>query len=229
MERTRVLIVEDEIALGDALRSGFEAEGFLADIARDGSVGLDKALTNTYDVILLDILLPKINGFKVCSSIRESGNWTPILMLTAKHGEYDHAEALDTGADDYLTKPFSFVVLLAHVRALARRSDRLRNAMPLEIGDLVVDPLSRRVTHGGARVELTAREFALLEYLAQHGEEVVTKTNMLDDLWDTTFDGDPNIVEVYIGRLRRKLECSSRKCGIETVRGVGYRLTGDPR
>ncbi|MEO8363527.1 MAG: response regulator transcription factor [Ilumatobacteraceae bacterium] len=229
MEGTRVLIVEDEVALGDALQTGFKAEGFHVDIARDGSVGLDKALANTYDVILLDILLPKINGFKVCSSIREAGNWTPILMLTAKHGEYDHAEALDTGADDYLTKPFSFVVLLAHVRALARRSDRLRNAMPLEVGDLVVDPLTRRVTHSGERVELTAREFALLEYLAQHGEQVVTKTDLLDDLWDTTFDGDPNIVEVYIGRLRRKLECSSRKCGIETVRGAGYRLTSDPR
>ena len=229
MEGTRVLIVEDEIALGDALQRGFEAEHFLVDIARDGSVGLDKALTNTYDVILLDILLPKINGFKVCSKIREAGNWTPILMLTAKHGEYDHVEALDTGADDYLTKPFSFVVLLAHVRALARRSDRLRNATPLEIGDLVVDPLSRRVTHGGERVELTAREFALLEYMAQHGEQVVTKTDLLDDLWDTAYDGDPNIVEVYIGRLRRKLECPTLKCAIETIRGAGYRLTGDPR
>lgn len=224
-----MLIVEDEVSLGDALQRGFEAESFLVDIARDGSVGLDKALTNTYDVILLDILLPKINGFKVCSKIREAGNWTPILMLTAKHGEYDHAEALDTGADDYLTKPFSFVVLLAHVRALARRSDRLRNAMPLEVGDLVVDPLTRRVNHSGERVELTAREFALLEYLAQHGEQVVTKTNLLDDLWDTTYDGDPNIVEVYIGRLRRKLECRTHKCAIETIRGAGYRLTSDPR
>lgn len=229
MQGTRVLIVEDEVSLGDALQRGFEAENFLVDIARDGSVGLDKALTNTYDVILLDILLPKINGFKVCSNIREAGNWTPILMLTAKHGEYDHAEALDTGADDYLTKPFSFVVLLAHVRALARRSDRLRNAMPLEVGDLVVDPLARRVTHSGERVELTAREFALLEFMAQHGEQVVTKTDLLDDLWDTAYDGDPNIVEVYIGRLRRKLECPTHKCAIETIRGSGYRLTGDPR
>ncbi|MHB1129104.1 MAG: response regulator transcription factor [Ilumatobacteraceae bacterium] len=226
---TRVLIVEDEEALGDALQKGFEAEGYLVEVARDGSDGLDHALTNTYDVILLDILLPKMNGFKVCNSIREAGNWTPILMLTAKHGEYDHAEALDTGADDYLTKPFSFVVLLAHVRALARRGERLRGATPLEVGDLVVDPLSRRVTHGGERVELTAREFALLEYMAQHGEQVVTKSDMLDDLWDTAYDGDPNIVEVYVGRLRRKLECTARKCGIETVRGAGYRLTSDPR
>lgn len=229
MEATRVLIVDDEIALGDALQRGFEAEGFFVDIARDGAAGLDKALTHTYDVILLDILLPKINGFKVCSMIREAGVWTPILMLTAKHGEYDHAEALDTGADDYLTKPFSFVVLLAHVRALARRSGRLQNATSLEIGDLVVDSLSRRVTHGGERVELTAREFALLEYMAQHAEHVVTKTDMLDDLWDTAYDGDPNIVEVYVGRLRRKLECATRKCAIETIRGAGYRLTGDPR
>lgn len=226
---TRVLVVEDEVALGDALQTGLEAEGFLVDVARDGAIGLEKAITNTYDVILLDILLPKVNGFKVCSGIREAGNWTPILMLTAKHGEYDHAEALDTGADDYLTKPFSFVVLLAHVRALARRGERLRGASPLEIGDLIVDPLTRRVTHDGERIELTAREFALLEYLAQHGEEVVTKSNLLDDLWDTAYDGDPNIVEVYVGRLRRKLECSAHKCAIETIRGAGYRLTCDPR
>lgn len=221
--------MEDEVALGEALQKGFENEGFLVDVARDGSIGLDKALTHTYDVILLDILLPKINGFKVCSNIREAGNWTPILMLTAKHGEYDHAEALDTGADDYLTKPFSFVVLLAHVRALTRRSMRLQNATPFEIGDLVVDPLSRKVTHGGERVELTAREFALLEYLAQHAEQVVAKINILDDLWDIAFDGDQNIVEVYVGRLRRKLDCATHKCGIETVRGAGYRLTSDPR
>ena len=221
--------MEDEVALGDALQKGFEAEGFLVDVARDGLTGLDQALTNTFDVIILDILLPKVNGFKVCSGIREAGNWTPILMLTAKHGEYDHAEALDTGADDYLTKPFSFVVLLAHVRALARRNERLRSAAPLEVGDLVIDPLARRVTHGGERVELTAREFALLEYMAQHGEQVVTKTDLLDDLWDTAYDGDPNIVEVYVGRLRRKLECSAHKCAIETIRGAGYRLTGDPR
>jgi len=229
MEMTKLLIVEDEVALGDALRKGLEAEGFLVDIARDGADGLDKALANNYDVILLDILLPKVNGFKVCSGIREAGNWTPILMLTAKHGEYDHAEALDTGADDYLTKPFSFVVLLAHVRALARRGERLRSATPLTVGDLTVDSLARRVTHGGERVELTAREFALLEYLAQHAEQVVSKTDLLDDLWDAAYDGDPNIVEVYVGRLRRKIDCSTHKCAIETVRGAGYRLTSDPR
>ncbi len=226
---TKLLIVEDEVALGDALQRGFEAEGFHVDVARDGSVGLERAITETYDVILLDILLPKVNGFKVCSGIREAGNWTPILMLTAKHGEYDHAEALDTGADDYLTKPFSFVVLLAHVRALARRGARNRSATPLAVGDLAVDPLTRRVTHGDERIELTAREFSLLEYLAQRAEQVVSKTELLDELWDIAYDGDQNIVEVYVGRLRRKIECSARKCAIETVRGAGYRLTGDPR
>ena len=219
----RVLVVEDEKKVAAAIRRGLEAEGFAVDIAQDGNEGEWLAAQNPYDVIVLDIMLPRLNGYKVCERLRDSGNWTPILMLTAKNGDYDVAEALDTGADDYLTKPFSFVVLLARIRALLRRSG-ISERVVYEAGDLMLDPAAQRCTRGGTSVRLTAREFAVLEYLVRHRGDVVSKAEILDNVWDFAFDGDPNIVEVYIRHLRTKIDEPFGKRAIETVRGAGYRL-----
>ena len=185
------------------------------------------ATEHHYDVIVLDIMLPGLNGYKVCEQLRDAGDWTPILMLTAKDGEYDHAEALDTGADDFLTKPFSFVVLLARVRALLRRSGRSRPGRRTSAGDLTIDPVTHRCTRGDVEVVLTAREFAVLEFLMRRAGEVVSKSEILDNVWDFAFEGDPNIVEVYIRHLRKKLDEPFDRHLIQTIRGAGYRL--DPR
>jgi two-component system, OmpR family, response regulator len=222
----RVLVVEDEKRLAAGLKRGLEAEGFATDVALDGTDGLWMAREQPYDAIVLDIMLPGINGFKVCATLREEGNWTPILMLTAKDGELDEAEALDTGADDYLTKPFSYVVLVARLRALIRRGAKERPAI-LEAGDLRFDPGSRRAQRGEADVQLTARETALLEFLMRRKGEVVSKREILDHVWDYDFEGDPNIVEVYIRHLRNKLDRPFGRGAIETLRGAGYRLAAD--
>lgn len=219
----RVLVVEDEDRLASGLRRGLAAEGFAADVASNGTDGLWMARENPYDAIVLDIMLPGMNGFKVCSALREEGNWTPILMLTAKDGEFDVAEALDLGADDYLTKPFSYVVLLARLRALLRRGAAERPAV-LEAGDLRLDPATREVHRAGTKVALTARETALLEYLLRRRGEVLSKREILDHVWDYDFMGDPNIVEVYVRHLRNKLDRPFGRDSIETVRGAGYRL-----
>ena len=222
----RVLVVEDEEELARGLRIGLEAEGFAVDLAHDGTDGLWKACEHAYDAIVLDIMLPGMNGFRVCAALRDEGIWTPILMLTAKDGELDEAEALDTGADDYLTKPFSSVVLLARLRALLRRGAHDRPAV-LEAGDLHFDPATRRACRGGTPVELTAREMALLEFLLRRQGEVVSKQTILDHVWDEEFEGDPNIVEVYIRRLRNKVDRPFGKAAIRTIRGAGYRLAAD--
>ena len=222
----RVLVVEDEKRLAAGLKKGLEAEGFAADVALSGTDGLWMARENPYDAIVLDILLPGMNGYQVCSTLREEGVWTPILMLTAKDGEYDEAEALDTGADDYVTKPFSFVVLVARIRALLRRGASERPAV-LEAGDLRFDPATRRAWRGDVEVDLTARESALLEFLLRRKGDVVSKREILDHVWDYTFDGDPNIVEVYVGHLRNKLDRPFGRATLETIRGVGYRLADD--
>jgi DNA-binding response OmpR family regulator len=222
----RVLVVEDEINVADAERRGLEAEGFAVDVARTGTDGLWMAEEGSYDVIVLDILLPGINGYEVCRQLRDTGNWTPILMLTAKKGDYDQAEALDTGADDYLTKPFSFVVLLARIRALLRRTGPSKSVV-YDAGDLRLDPIAHRCRRGDVDVPLTAREFSVLEFLMRRAGEVVSKGEILDNVWDFAFEGDPNIVEVYIRHLRRKLDDPFDRHLIQTVRGVGYRL--DPR
>jgi two-component system OmpR family response regulator len=222
----RVLVVEDEKRLAAGLKRGLEAEGFATDVALDGTDGLWMAREHPYDAMVLDIMLPGINGFKLCATIREEGNWTPILMLTAKDGELDEAEALDTGADDYLTKPFSYVVLVARLRALIRRGAGERPAI-LEAGDLRFDPGARRALRGESQVELTAREMALLEFLLRHKGEVVSKREILDHVWDYDFEGDPNIVEVYIRHLRNKLDRPFGRGSIETLRGAGYRLAAD--
>jgi DNA-binding response OmpR family regulator len=222
----RILVVEDEKALASAVKRGLETNGFAVDIANDGTDGLWLAREGSYDAIVLDILLPGVNGYKVCSELRASGTWTPILMLTAKVGELDEVEALDTGADDFLSKPFSFAVLLARLRALVRRGVRPRPVV-LSAGDLTLDPAQHRCRRASDEIALTKREFAVLECLIRRPGEVVSKADILDQVWDFAFDGDPNIVEVYIGYLRRKLDRPHSRRYIETVRGVGYRLVGD--
>jgi len=219
----RVLIVEDEKKVAAAVRRGLEAEGFAVDVALTGTDGLWMATEQTYDVIVLDIMLPGMNGYRVCEQLRDAGDWTPILMLTAKDGEYDHAEALDTGADDFLTKPFSFVVLLARIRALLRRSGRSRPVV-YTAGDLVIDPVTHRCTRGDTEVVLTAREFSVLEFLMRRAGEIVAKSEILDNVWDFAFEGDPNIVEVYVRHLRKKLDEPFGRQLIQTIRGAGYRL-----
>jgi len=221
-----VLVVEDEKKIASALKRGLTAEGFTVDVANNGVEGLWSATENEYDAIILDILLPQMNGFVVCAKLRERGIWTPILMLTAKHGEFDQAEALDTGADDYLTKPFSYVVLVARLRALLRRSMRDDPNTKYEVGDLGLDPRTHRATRSGVEILLTAREFTVLEYLMRNADKVVSKREILDNIWDIDFGGDPNIVEVYIRRLRNKIDEAFDCKSIETVRGVGYRIVG---
>ncbi|WP_165989068.1 response regulator transcription factor [Streptomyces sp. YIM 98790] len=216
----RVLIVEDEQRLARSLAAGLTAEGFAVDVVHNGTDGLHRATEGCYDLVILDIMLPGLNGYRVCAALRAAGNETPVLMLTAKDGEYDEAEGLDTGADDYLTKPFSYVVLLARVRALLRRRS-LSGASPrIRAGDLEIERTSRRVSRGGREVALTAKEYAVLEQLATRAGEIVSKAEILEHSWDFAYDGDPNIVEVYVSVLRRKLGPGL----IHTVRGAGYRL-----
>ena len=211
------------MALAEAIRDGLQAEGFDVDAVHDGLDGLWRAREGSYDAIVLDILLPGMNGYKVCKTLRDEEVWTPILMLTAKDGEYDEAEALDTGADDFLSKPFSFVVLLARLRALFRRGAPPRPPV-LELGPLRLDPATRSAAHGDVEVALTAREFSLLEYLMRRDGNVSSKPEILDHVWGMDFAGDPNVVEVYIGYLRRKLDETFGTKLIHTVRGSGYRL-----
>ncbi|MET9518525.1 response regulator transcription factor [Streptomyces sp. NPDC002994] len=216
----RLLIVEDERRLAVALAKGLTAEGFAVDVVHDGLEGLHRAGEGSYDLVLLDIMLPGMNGYRVCAALRAAGNDVPILMLTAKDGEYDEAEGLDTGADDYLTKPFSYVVLVARVKALLRRRASAGASPVVVVGDLRMDTGSRRVYAGEDEVVLTAKEFAVLEQFAVRAGDVVSKAQILEHVWDFAYDGDPNIVEVYVSALRRKL--GARR--IQTVRGAGYRL-----
>ncbi|WP_432247845.1 response regulator transcription factor [Streptomyces sanyensis] len=220
----RLLIVEDEKRLALSLAAGLTAEGFAVDVVHDGAEGMHRAAEGVYDLVVLDIMLPGMNGYRVCAALRAAGHDVPILMLTAKDGEYDEAEGLDTGADDYLTKPFSYVVLLARVRALLRRRARPGASPVLAVGDLRVDTAARRVHCGEKEAALTAKEFAVLEQLARRAGEVVGKPEILEHVWDFAYEGDPNIVEVYVSALRRKLGAGR----IQTVRGAGYRLVAAP-
>ena len=215
----RVLVVEDEVRQAAALKRGLEAEGFAVDVASTGTDGLWLATEQPYDVIVLDVMLPGLNGYKVCAELRAKQIWTPVLMLTAKDGELDEAEALDTGADDFLSKPFSYVVLVAHLRALMRRGATSRPKV-LRAGDMAIDVTSRTCTVREQPVALTQREFGVLEYLMQRMGEVVPKSEIIEHVWDFAFDGDPNIVEVHVSAIRRKTGSDS----IETVRGLGYRV-----
>ena len=222
----RLLIVEDERRLALSLARGLEAEGFAVDVVHNGNEGLHRATEHDYDLIILDIMLPGLNGYRVCAALRAAGNETPILMLTAKDGEYDEAEGLDTGADDYLTKPFSYVVLVARVKALLRRRTRGGSSV-VRLGDLTVDPGTRRCFRGDEEIPLTAREFSVLEQLVLRAGQVVSKAEILEHVWDFAYDGDPNIVEVYISALRRKIDTPYGKRSITTVRGAGYRMAVD--
>jgi DNA-binding response OmpR family regulator len=222
----RVLLIEDEKRLAAAIHRGLEAEGFTVDVAFDGLDGLWQAQNARYDVIVLDIMLPGMNGYRICSTLREAGDWTPILMLTAKDGELDEAEALDTGADDFLSKPFSFVVLTARLRALTRRGMRERPVV-LTAGDLTLNPAEHSCRRGDETISLTPREFSILEYLLRRPGEVVPKKEILSQVWDFAFTGDPNIVEVNIANLRKKVDAPFDRRAIETVRGVGYRVAAD--
>jgi DNA-binding response OmpR family regulator len=222
----RVLVVEDEKRLAEAVRNGLEQEGLAVDLALNGDEGLWMARENDYDAIILDLMLPGRNGFQICSDLRAEGIWTPILMLTAKSGDLDHAEALDTGADDFLTKPFSFVVLLAHLRALMRRGGRERPTV-LTAGDLRLDPAQHRCWRGEEEIELTPRQFSLLQFLMSRAGEVLSKTEIVEHVWDFAFEGDLNIVEVYVGYLRKKIDAPFGRNAIQTIRLVGYRLDPD--
>jgi DNA-binding response OmpR family regulator len=222
----KVLVVEDEVRLAQALRRGLQAEGFTVDLAHDGEDGLHLALEGDYSAIVLDVMLPRLSGYRVCQRLRAAENWVPVLMLSAKDGEYDEADGLDIGADDYLTKPFSYVVLVAHLRALLRRGAPDRPAV-LTAGDLTLDPATRAVHRENTEISLTPREFALLEFLMRRRGEVVAKTQILSNVWDSAYNGDPNVVEVYVGYLRRKIDAPFGRRAIETVRGAGYRLAAD--
>lgn len=223
----RVLVVEDERRLALALKHGLTAEGFTVDLAHDGPTGLARAMDHAYDAVVLDIMLPGLNGYRVCSRLRAAGSDVGILMLTAKDGEWDEAEALDTGADDYLSKPFSFVVLVARLKALARRIGS-RAPRRTVLGDLVVDSAARTCTRAGVAVPLTPREFAILDHLARRAGEAVSKREILDAVWDDVrADGDPNTVEVHVSALRRKIDTAFGRAAVQTVRGAGYRLAAD--
>ncbi|MEU8580095.1 response regulator transcription factor [Streptomyces abikoensis] len=222
----RILIVEDETGLADTLRRGLAAEGHWADVAHDGHRGLEAALAGPYDVIILDVMLPGLDGHEVCGRLRRLGVWTPVLMLTARDGEYDEAEGLDAGADDYLTKPFSFVVLLARLRALGRRRGAAGSPV-LRAGDLELDTAGRRCRRGGREIELTARELAVLRCLMAAEGQAVAKRDVLDEVWDSPGGTDPNIVEVYVSSLRRKIDAPFGRRSILTVHGTGYRMAPD--
>lgn len=218
--------MEDEPRLAETVRRGLVAEGFVVEIAVHGAQGLSRGVAGRFDVIVLDIMLPGLSGYEVLRRLREQEIWTPVLMLTAKDGEYDQADAFDLGADDYLTKPFSFVVLIARLRALLRRGAPKRPVV-LTAGDLSLDPARRKVVRTGTEIPLTPREYGLLEFLLRHKDTVVTKAEILAGVWDAHYEGDDNVVEVYVGYLRRKLDTPFRRNSIETVRGVGYRLLGN--
>jgi DNA-binding response OmpR family regulator len=218
-----VLVIEDDRDLAESVRRGLIAEGYAVELAHDGDRGLELGRSHPYQAIILDLMLPGLNGYRLCAALRREQVSTPVLILTAKDGEYDEADALDLGADDYLCKPFSYIVLVARLRALIRRGGAGRSP-ELRVGDLLLDPARRSCRRGAVPVALTAKEFAVLACLARRPGEVVSKIEIIDEVWDTAFDGDVNIVEVYIRTLRRKIDLPFDRQTIETVRGAGYRL-----
>jgi two-component system OmpR family response regulator len=222
----RLLLVEDDVKLAAALQRGLQREGYAVDLSRTGDEALVQADVYDYDVVVLDVMLPGRDGFSVCRALRQKEHWSPVLMLTARDDVSDRIRGLDAGADDYLVKPFDFGELLARLRALIRRGPSERPSV-LEVGDLRVDPATRVVTRGGEEVELTAREFGVLEFLARHAGEVVSRTRLLEHVWDEHYGGSTNVVDVYVGYLRKKLENPSGPRLIRTVRGVGFMLEAE--
>jgi two-component system, OmpR family, response regulator len=223
----RLLLAEDDEKLARALARGLRHAGYAVDLAADGEAALQQAAVWEYDAIVLDVMLPRRDGLAVCAALRERGCWAPVLMVTARGGIPDRVRGLDVGADDYLPKPFDFDELLARLRALLRRAPAER-PVRLEVGDLVVDPATHAVTRGGTTVALTAREFAVLEYLARHPGEAVTRTHLIEHVWDENYLGSTNVVDVYVGYLRKKLEQPFGRPLIRTLRGVGWTLEPAP-
>src|SRR3954467_4645105 len=223
----RVLLVDDEVRLAENVRRGLAAEGFVVDVVYDGTEGLFNAEIKTYDVVVLDIMLPGLNGYEVCRQMRSAGIWTPVLLLTAQDGEDDQADARDLGADDYLTKPFSFLVLVARIRALIRRGAPARPVV-LSVGTLSLNPVNRSVRRGETPISLTAREYGLLQFLMRRHDQIVSKAEILQNVWDPAFEGADNVVEVYIGYLRRKIDVPFGVHTLTTVRGMGYLLSSGP-
>ena len=222
----RILVVDDDAHVARSVRRGLEGEGYAVDVAFDGTEGHWLASENPYDAMVLDSMLPGMSGDELCARLRAAGVWTPILMLTARSGESDEAQALDAGADDFLSKPFSYVVLLARLRALLRRGGAERPAV-LVAGDLTLDPATHRVARGDVEVALSPRQFSLLEYFLRHAGEVLPKSRILEHVWDFSFEGDPNIVEVYVRQLRLRVDEPFDRSALQTVRGAGYRLDPD--
>jgi DNA-binding response OmpR family regulator len=222
----RILVVDDDAHVAGSVRRGLEGEGYAVDVALDGTEGHWLASENPYDAMVLDSMLPGMSGDELCTQLRAAGVWTPILMLTARSGESDEAQALDAGADDFLSKPFSYVVLLARLRALLRRGGAERPAV-LVAGDLTLDPATHRVARGDVEVPLSPRQFSLLEYFLRHAGEVLPKSRLLEHVWDFSFEGDPNIVEVYVHQLRLRVDEPFGRAALKTVRGAGYRLDPD--
>ena len=222
----RILVVDDDAHVAGSVRRGLEDEGYAVDVAFDGTEGHWLASENPYDAMVLDSMLPGMSGDELCARLRAAGVWTPILMLTARSGESDEAQALDAGADDFLSKPFSYVVLLARLRALLRRGGAERPAV-LVAGDLTLDPATHRVARGDVEVSLSPRQFSLLEYFLRHAGEVLPKSRILEHVWDFAFEGDPNIVEVYVRQLRLRVDEPFDRSALQTVRGAGYRLDPD--
>ena len=223
----RVLVVEDEVKMAALLRRALEEEGYAVDLAGRADEALWLGTENAYDAVVLDVMLPDGDGFSVCRGLREAGRWSPVLMLTARDAVADRVAGLDAGADDYLTKPFSLAELMARLRALIRRGAVERPAI-LRVGDLSLDPTTRTVRRGERAIELTAKEFALLEYLMRHPGEVLGRTRLIEHVWDFAYDGDSNVVDVYVRYLRNKIDRPFGRETIETVRGAGYRLRGEP-
>ncbi|MGL5824435.1 MAG: response regulator transcription factor [Nocardioides sp.] len=222
----RILVVDDDVRLARSLKRGFEADGFAADIALDGGTAEWLAGENVYDAIVLDVMLPGLSGHDVCRRLRAAGNWSPILMLTARSGADEEVHALDTGADDFLAKPFSYIVLVARLRALMRRG-RAERPTVLTVGDLSLDPAAHVVRRAGVAITLTPRQFSLLEFMMRRCGEVVSKAEILAHVWDFAYEGAPNIVEVYIHQLRHRIDVPFGRSTLQTVRLVGYRLNED--
>jgi two-component system, OmpR family, response regulator len=222
----RILVIEDEPKMAALLRRGLTEEGYAVDVVRSGTDGIWAATENPYDAIVLDVMLPDIDGFEVCRRLRNADRWAPVVMLTARDAVRDRVAGLDAGADDYLTKPFSFGELFARLRALLRRGAAERPPV-LQVGDLTLDPAEHRVARGDIQVRLTAKEFALLEYLMRRAGEVLSRTRLIEHVWDFGYDGDSNVVDVYVRYLRDKIDRPFGRSSIETIRGSGYRLRTD--
>ncbi len=221
----RILLVEDEVKMARAIRRGLEQETYSVDVCADGDDALRRSLDNEYDAIVLDVMLPGRDGFSVCREMRTHGRWAPILMLTARDAVEDRIRGLDAGADDYLVKPFAFGELLARVRAMMRRGTPERPTT-LQVDEFVLDPATHMVRRGDEPIDLTPKEFALLEFMMRHPDEVLSRTRILEHVWDMNYSGFSNVVDVYVGYLRRKLDLPSGPTFIRTVRGVGYQLSG---